>query len=69
MHMLTRAITRGMNFVRAADPADSDNTTKEEMAGIGKAQVYETADLSDSDGSIDDRAGRRIEDCILEIES
>lgn len=52
--MLTRAVTRGMNFVGTADLADSDNMTIEEMAGIREEWVYGTADLSDNDSSIDD---------------
>lgn len=53
--MLTRAVTRGMNFVETADFADPDNMTIEEMVSIGEERVYETADLSDSDSGIDDK--------------
>lgn len=52
-HMMTRAITRGANFVGTGNLSDSDNVTMEEASVFGQAQVYETADLSGEDSEED----------------
>ena len=51
--MMTRAITRGANFVGAGNLSDSDNVTFEEARAFGQAQVYGTADVFGEDSEED----------------